>query len=151
LAYKGCERLSGKPNVRLYKDTSATAAYKAGELVRLDTSGTLVIATGSGASATNGILGIAMADSPASTSVYTPVDVITSDGSTFIMKNSGTTTEEDNGNELTITFTTTAQTCATSNSVPAAVQLGLWDAAAATKARVVVGFYPAVLQSEIGW
>jgi hypothetical protein len=151
MAYKGCERITGKPNVHIYHDYSATPAYKAGELVSLDTNGKLLLGAAGDATATAGIIGIAMIDSPSSTTTDVPVDVITSDGSTFIMKTTDTSSEANNGNQLAISFVTTAQTCAVSNSNESAVQLGLWDAAGATKARIIVGFLNKVLQSEIGW
>jgi len=149
LAYKGCERISGKPNVHLYTDTSATAAYKAGELVRFDTSGTLVIATDTDASNSNGILGIAMADSPASTTTKVPVDVITSDGSMFVMKSTDTATAVAyNGCYCAITPTTTAVTVAA--GAGHFIQIGLWDAAGSTKARVYGTFQDSVLQASLG-
>ena len=148
MAYKGCERISGKPNVHLYTDTSGTAAYKAGELVRLDTSGTLVIATDTDATNAQGILGIAMADSPGSTTTKVPVDVITSDGSMFVMKSTDTTAVAYNGCYCAITCTTTAQTVAA--GAGHFIQIGLWDAAGATKARVYGTFQDSVLQASLG-
>ena len=142
------ERISGKPNVHLYTDTSGTAAYYKGDLVRADTSGTLVIATDVDATNAQGILGIAMMTSPASTSIAVPVDVITSDGSTFVMKSTDTTSVAYNGCYHAITMTAGAQTVAA--GAGHFVQLGLWDAAGATKARIIGTFAPSVLQAEIG-
>ncbi len=143
-----CERISGKPNVHLYKTTSATLAFYKGDLVRLDTSGTLVIATDTDATNAQGILGIANAPDPESTSVDVPVDVITSDGSTFVMKSTDTTAVAYNGCYHAITFTAGAHTVAA--GAGHFVQLGLRDAAGATKARIVGTFAPSVLQAEIG-
>lgn len=142
------ERITGKPNVRLYKDTSGTAAYYKGDLVRLDTSGTLVIATDADATNGAGILGIAMMDSPASTTTNVPVDIITSDGSLFVMKSTDTTSVAYNGCYHAITLTSGAHTVAA--GAGHFVQVGLWDAAGATKARIIGTFAPSALQAEIG-
>lgn len=143
-----CVRISGTPNIKTYLDTSATAAYVAGDLVRLDASGTLVIATDGAATASAGFLGIAMADSPASTSVRTPVDIISSDGSEFVMKNSGTSAEADNGHYFAVTCTTTAVTVAKGSG--GFVQTGLWDAAG-SGGKIIGKFVAADLQSEVGY
>lgn len=142
------ERLSGTPNVHLYTDTSGTGAYNKGDLVRIDTSGTLVIATDVDATNAQGILGIAMADAPGDTTTKTPVDVITSDGSTFVMKSTDTTSAAYNGCYHAITFTKGAHTVAA--GAGHFVQIGLYDAAGATKARIIGTFAPSVLQAEIG-
>ena len=142
------ERVSGKPNIHNYTTTSATLAFYKGDLVRLDTSGTLVIATDVDATNAQGILGIAMSADPESTSTNVPVDVITSDGSTFVMKSTDTTAVAYNGCYHAITLTAGAHTVAA--GAGHFVQLGLWDAAGATKARIVGTFAPSVLQAEIG-
>ena len=143
-----CERISGKPNVHLYTTDSATLAFYKGDLVRLNTDGELVIATDTDASNSNGILGIAMSADPTALSTDVPVDVITSDGSTFIMKSTDTIAIGYNGCYHAITFTAGAHTVAA--GAGHFIQLGLWDAAGATKARIVGTFSPSVLQSEIG-
>ena len=145
------ERISGKPNVHLYTDTSGTAAYYKGDLVLVDGSGTLVIAAAGDATNSAGILGIAMADSPASTTTSVPVDVITDDGSTFVMKSTDTTSVSGNGQQHAITFTAGAHTCAISNTNESCVQIGLWDPAGSTKARIIVKFLPKVLQASVGF
>ena len=143
-----CERISGKPNVHLYTCTSATAAFDKGDLVRLDSAGTLVIANDTDATNAYGILGIAMMDDPAELLVNVPVDVITSDGSTFVMKSTDTTSIAYNGCYHGITFTHGAHTVAA--GAGHFVQIGLWDAAGSTKARIIGTFAPSVLQAEIG-
>jgi hypothetical protein len=142
------ERISGKPNVHLYKTDSATLAFYKGDLVRLNTDGELVIATDADATNAAGILGIAMAPDPESLTVDVPVDVITSDGSTFVMKSTNTTDIAYNGCYHAITLTAGAHTVAA--GAGHFVQLGLVDAAAATKARIYGTFAPSALQAEIG-
>jgi hypothetical protein len=142
------ERISGKPNVHLYQTDSATLAFYKGDLVRLNTDGELVIATDTDASNSNGILGIAQAPDPEALSTNVPVDVITSDGSMFVMKSTDTTSKAGLGCYCAITFTAGAHTVAI--GAGHFIQLGLWDEAGATKARVYGTFGPSVLQSEIG-
>lgn len=143
-----CERISGKPNIHLYTTDSATLAFYKGDLVRLNTDGELVIATDVDATNAQGILGIAMGPDPEALSTNVPVDVITSDGSTFVMKSTDTTAVAYNGCYHAITFTAGAHTVAA--GAGHFVQLGLWDAAGATKARILGTFAPSVLQAEIG-
>jgi hypothetical protein len=146
-----CERISGKPNVLLYTDTSGTAAYYKGDLVRLDASGTLVLGAAGAATASAGILGIAMMTSPGDTTTKVPVDIITADGSLFVMKCTSTTAATSNGDTMVVTFTAGAQTVADGSTNPSFVQVGLWDAAGATKARVILKPIATCLQSVIGW
>lgn len=143
------ERISGKPCVRPYKCTSATPAFDEGDLVRLDGSGTLVIATDAAASATAGILGIALEDAPSNTSDYVNVDIISSDGSVFVMNSTETAALTQLGEQHAITFTKGAHTLTSGSGY--CVAIGYPVAIGTTTPKIEVKFVHEALQSEVGW
>jgi hypothetical protein len=107
MAYESVKRITGKPVLLPYLCTNANAAeFKKGDLVKLDGSGTLVVAT-SGA-----ILGIAQSDNPASATTYIDVDIITPNGDLFEMKKATANAVSDHGEIHTVTFTAGAHTVA---------------------------------------
>lgn len=132
----GVQRITGNPNIRKYLCASATAAFVAGDLVKLDSSGTLVIATA------GDLLGIAKADHPASTSVYVPVDIL-DPNSDFLVHAAGATATTDVGDILDILPTTTAVTTTTDSAHDVKV-IGLWpgDAVGTSGGRYIVRFGP---------
>jgi len=145
-----CERISGTPNIHKYLCTNASATeFYAGDLVRLDGSGTLVIAADGGATATAGILGIAMEGNPASATTYIPVDIITGDSSMFMMHSTETAASTQLGEMHAITFTAGAHTL-TSGSGPF-IALDYLDAIGTTTPRIVGKFADIDLQAEVGW
>ena len=101
------ERISGTPNRKEYTCTNATSTefYK-GDLVKLDSSGTLVVAT------SGNILGIAEENHPGNQTSKVTVDIIVPDGSFFKMKVDGSTAVSDLGEIQTVTFTAGAHTIA---------------------------------------
>lgn len=145
-----CERVSGTPNIHKYLCTNATATeFYAGDLVRLDGSGTLTIATDASATASAGILGIAMEGNPASATTYIPVDVISSDGSMFMMHSTETAASSELGEQHAITLTAGAHTIASGSG--AFIALDYLDPIGTATPRIVGKFLPARLQSEVGW
>lgn len=137
-------RVSGTPLIREYTCTNATATeFYAGDLVKLDASGTIVVAT------TGAILGIAMKGNPADATVKVPVDIITPDGSTFVMKAAGTTAVSDLGEIQTVTFTAGAHTIADgSNDF---IPIALYDAASTVTGREEGMFKYSSLQAITGF
>lgn len=105
MAYESVKRITGKPVLLPYKCTNATATefYK-GDLVKLDASGTIVVAT------TGSILGIAQSDNPADATKYVDVDIITPNGDLFEMKHATVNAVTDLGEIATVTFTAGAHT-----------------------------------------
>ncbi len=143
-------RRSGSPNVHNYKNAAASAAtYGAGDLVKLDSSGLLVIGTTGAA----GIFGIALDDSPADVTTDVPVDVITSDGSQFSLKYNGTTAVTCRGENLNVTFTV-GGTTSTGHVVDAGSGVDFTcidlDGDAAVGGRLLCTPVPAALQAQIG-
>jgi hypothetical protein len=103
----GVARLTGRPNVNLYKQHTggSTTSWKAGDLVKLDaTAGDLLIATA------GHIQGMALAGSPGDVTTDCPVDVFTSDDSSFCVKYGTTTAATLPGKNCDVTFTTGAIT-----------------------------------------
>jgi hypothetical protein len=107
MAYESVKRITGKPVILPYTCTNATATefYK-GDLVKLDASGKIVVAT------SGSILGIAMADNPADATKTVDVDIITPNGDLFEMKKATANAVSDNGEIHTVTFTAGAHTVA---------------------------------------
>jgi len=106
-------RVTGKPNINVYNQVSGgtSTAFYAGDLVKLDANGFLVIAT------TAAILGIAQIQSPGNTTTEVPVDVIFPDGSLFAARlGSGTCAVTDYGEICDFTFTVGAHTIATNGT-----------------------------------
>lgn len=132
----GVQRITGNPNIRKYLCASATPAFVAGDLVTINASGLLVIATA------GDILGIAKANHPASTSVYVPVDII-DPVSDFLVHAAGATATTDVGDILDILPTTTAVTT-TADSVHDVCVNALWpgDAVGTSGGRYIVKFSP---------
>jgi hypothetical protein len=107
MAYESVKRITGKPVVLPYKCTNATATeFYAGDLVKLDGSGTIVVAT------TGAILGIALSGNPADATIEIDVDIITPNGDLFEMKKATANAVSDKGEIHTITFTAAAHTVA---------------------------------------
>ena len=147
------ERISGTPNIHLYKNAAASATvYDAGELVGLDSSGLLVIGSA------GNILGIAQIDSPASTSTDVPVDVISlGDNSEFSMffTQGGTSAITDTGVKYAGSFTTGAQTvgAAGDNGVVIIDQdprTGWGVDSATARKRVIVKFRDVGIVANVG-
>jgi hypothetical protein len=142
------QRITGKPCILNYLCTSAGQAFSRGDLVRLDTAGTLVIATDGAAANNAGILGIAMADAPASTTTPVPVDIISSDGSLFVRKAAETAATAILGAFQTTTFTKGAHTM--TSGAGATIIVGYVDPIGTTTPRAICKFCHEMLQSEIG-
>ncbi len=97
-------RHTGTPNIHYYQEASAGSAnaFYIGDLVRLDASGELIIAT------TGNILGIAEKVATGTSSTEIPVDVVSADEE-FIMKYTTSATDEAHAQDLgDITFTLSA-------------------------------------------
>jgi len=107
MAYLSVKRITGQPTILKYLCTNEDATeFSQGDLVKLDASGTLVVAT------SGNILGIAQSDNPADDDVYVDVDIITPNGDLFEMVCSGTAATTDLGEIQTVTFTAGAHTIA---------------------------------------
>jgi len=94
------QRKIGLPNINEYEEASASSAndWYAGDLVRLDSSGELVIATA------GHILGIALKAASGTASTKIPVDVLTDQDQVSVVCNT-TTAESDLGATFDFTFT----------------------------------------------
>lgn len=138
----GVKRLTGKPCVREYLCASASPAFVAGDLVKLDSSGTLVIATA------GTILGIAKRKHPSSTSIKVPVDIISPEGE-FLIHAASTTATTDVGDILDILPTTTAVTTTTDSQHDVVVK-ALWpgDAVGTSGGRYIVSFSAGSCQGQ---
>ncbi len=145
-------RRSGSPNVHNYTTTAGSATtFGAGDLVKLDSSGTLIIGT----SGSGGILGIALDDSPADTTTKVPVDVITSDGSQFSLKYNGTTAIATNlGENYVVTFTV-GGTVSTGHVVDTGTGVDFvcvdLDGDAASGGRLICTPMHGALQAQVGF
>lgn len=137
----GVQRIAGKPHIRKYLADDATADFVSGDLVKLDSSGLLTIATA------QYVLGIAMEDHPGTATDYVKVDIIMP-GDEFLIHSSTTTATTDVGDVLDVDPTTTAVTT-TSTSHDTLTVLGLYpgDATGTSGGRFVVSFNPECLQS----
>ncbi len=143
----GVERLTGSPNIREYTCTSATASFALNDLVKLDSSGTLVIAT------TGNILGIAKTKDPASLTTKVLVDVIYPDNSRFALRYKAAETAVSLGGEAaTLTFTTTAITADDGGTTDVVIQeVDTREAVGTSGGLLIVTFKPAVLQAVTGF
>jgi hypothetical protein len=138
------QRLTGTPVRKEYTCTNATATeFYRGDLVKLDGSGTLVVAT------SGSILGIAEENHPGSVTGKVTVDIIVPDGSLFAMTVSGSTAVSDLGEIQTITFTAGAHTIADGSNdfIPVA----LIDAAGTSGGREAGMFKYSSLQAVTGF
>jgi hypothetical protein len=150
MANYGCYRISGTPNIHEYFcNGNATTDFYEGDLVLIDTDGRLNIAATGTASTTAGILGIAKKRASADSTTATPVDVIVSDGSEFVMYYAGTTSETLKGTSAVITFTAGSQKVSTTAGTDDCYILDL-DPRDGAKAggRVIIRFVTTHLQSE---
>ena len=95
-----CIRKTGNTDIHEYQEAAASSAndWYAGDLVRLDSSGELVIATA------GHILGIALKAATGTASTLIPVDVLTDQDKISVACNT-TTAETDLGATFDFTFT----------------------------------------------
>ncbi len=140
-------RLTGKPNIFVYYQASGGSAnaWYAGDLVKLDGNGALVIAT----SGNN--LGIAQKTADGTTTTAIPVDVIMSDGSQFAMRlTSGTCAVSDKGEIADITYTAGAHVLASLAGTTDTVVLDNLDAVGVGNTEIVT-FKAGALQGVTGF
>jgi hypothetical protein len=145
MAAESCVRISGSPNMHSYTPTSATPAWKRGDIVKLDDAGTLIIAT----SGNN--LGIAQADAPSTLLTECLVDVITPGGGEFLMVYNTTTATSILGEAGTITYTKGAHTVAAGSAADVVI-VGLDARDTGTSGgHIIVTFRATGLQANEGF
>ena len=143
----GVKRISGSPNIRGdYTMASATPSVAQGDLVKLDGSGLVVIATAAS------ILGIMRSADPSSTSTKVLIDVIVPDHSEFVIKYKASATAAALKTDYAgLTFTTTAITVDDTASGDVVIQdLDPRDAVGTSGGRLICRFIPSALQSVTG-
>lgn len=135
------KRVVGSPNIHCYDEDNALAAndFQAGDLVKLNTDGELVIAT-SGA-----ILGIALAPATGVDNTAIPVDVIGTDEFSAVWTTEATS--ETIVNDIAdFTFTTGAQVLTGGGTTDCVVVDHGKDEWGTTSGRVIVKLIPAAAQ-----
>ena len=140
MAIVSCKRVKGSPNIHYYQEAAAATAnmFQRGDLVKLDTSGELVLAT-SGV-----ILGIVGSAATSTDSTYHPVDVLMGDEFSAVWTAEATT--ETLLNDIAdFTFTTGAQVL-TSAGTTDCIVVDFDDPVGTTSGRVIVKLMPAAMQ-----
>ncbi len=145
MAKVSVERLTGNPNFHEYVATSVTPAWSKGDLVKLDTNGTLIIAT----STCN--LGIAQADAPSDVTTKCLIDVLSPDESEFAIASNTTTAVTLKGQAGTITYDKGAHYVTAGSAADCSIiDLDGRDTIGKSGGRVIVRFRAAALQGHEG-
>ena len=140
MAIVSCKRVKGSPNIHYYQEAAAATAnmFQRGDLVKLDTSGELVLATA------GAILGIVGSAATSTDSTYHPVDVLM--GDEFSIPWTAEATTETLLNDIAdVTFTTGAQVL-TGGGTTDCVVVDFDDDVGTSGGRVIARVIPAAQQ-----
>ena len=140
MAIVSCKRVTGSPNIHYYQEAAAATAnmFQPGDLVKLDTSGELVLATA------GAILGIVQSAATSTDSTYHAVDVLMGDEFSAVWTAEATT--ETLLNDIAdFTFTTGAQVLTGAGTTDVVV-VDFADPVGTTSGRVIVKVIPAAQQ-----
>ena len=148
MAIYSVRRKYGKPNIVRIQEASASSAndWYAGDLVKVDSSGELVIATA------GAIYGIARSAASGTASTWHNVDVLGHDDIITVKYKASATTEGLTTDTVDFTFTANGHTVDESGASTDAVVVGFdpINAIGATGGRLLVKILPAAIQTGAG-
>ena len=138
-----CKRVTGSPNIHFYQEAAAGAAdaFRIGDLVQLDSSGELIIASA------GKILGIAHKTATGTASTEIPVDVLSQHDEFIATWTAEATSEAHIGSICDFTFTVGAHTLASGGTTDVVmVDFASGSPVGTTSGKVIVRVIPAASQ-----